>query len=104
MLKTSRNFELDQYLPGKRQPTQVRITPVKGKCILVSGHDLADLGEPLKQTEGKGINVYTHGEMLPCHAYPELKTYPHSSGNSSHPASRLLSRRRLGERVRTSVP
>ena len=47
----------------------------KGKAILVSGHDLKDLEEILKQTEGKGINVYTHGEMLPCHGYPELKKY-----------------------------
>ena len=58
---------------GHPEPTQVRITTLKGKCILVSGHDLKDLEELLKQTEGKGINVYTHGEMLPCNAYPELK-------------------------------
>ncbi len=55
--------------------------PVKGKAILVSGHDLKDLEELLKQTEGKGINVYTHGEMLPCHAYPGLKKYKHLVGN-----------------------
>jgi hydroxylamine reductase len=54
---------------------------VRGKCIAVSGHDLKDLGELLQQTEGKGINVYTHGEMLPCHAYPELKKYKHLVGN-----------------------
>jgi hydroxylamine reductase len=66
---------------GVPQPTQVRITPVRGKCILVSGHDLHDLAALLKQTEGKGINIYTHGEMLPCHAYPELKKYPHLVGN-----------------------
>jgi hydroxylamine reductase len=66
---------------GNPQPTQVRVTPVRGKCIAVSGHDLKDLGELLKQTEGKGINVYTHGEMLPCHAYPELKKYKHLVGN-----------------------
>jgi hydroxylamine reductase len=66
---------------GSPEPTPVRITPVKGKCIVVSGHDLKDLEELLKQTEGKGINVYTHGEMLPCHAYPELKKYPHLVGN-----------------------
>ncbi len=66
---------------GHPEPTQVRITPVKGKCILVSGHDLKDLDELLKQTEGKGINVYTHGEMLPCNAYPELKKYKHLVGN-----------------------
>ena len=66
---------------GHPGPHAVRITPVKGKCILVSGHDLKDLDELLKQTEGKGINVYTHGEMLPCHAYPELKKYKHLVGN-----------------------
>jgi len=66
---------------GHPEPTQVRITPIKGKCILVSGHDLKDLEELLKQTEGKGINVYTHGEMLPCNAYPGLKKYRHLVGN-----------------------
>ena len=66
---------------GHPEPTQVRVTPVKGKCILVSGHDLRDLEELLKQTEGKGINVYTHGEMLPCNAYPGLKKYKHLVGN-----------------------
>ena len=66
---------------GHPEPTQVRITPVRGKCIAVSGHDLKDLEELLKQTEGKGINVYTHGEMLPCHAYPGLKKYRHLVGN-----------------------
>ncbi len=66
---------------GHPEPTQVRVTPRKGKCILVSGHDLKDLGELLKQTEGKGIDIYTHGEMLPCHGYPELKKYPHLAGN-----------------------
>ena len=63
------------------EPTEVRIEPVKGKAILVSGHDLLDLEELLKQTRGKGINVYTHGEMLPAHAYPELKKYKHLVGN-----------------------
>jgi hydroxylamine reductase len=66
---------------GHPEPTAVRVTPVKGKAIVVSGHDLKDLEELLKQTEGKGINVYTHGEMLPCHAYPELKKYGHLVGN-----------------------
>jgi hydroxylamine reductase len=66
---------------GHPAPTQVRITPVKGKAILVSGHDLKDLETILKQTEDKGVNVYTHGEMLPCHAYPELKKYKHLVGN-----------------------
>ncbi|MDX9822439.1 MAG: hydroxylamine reductase [Syntrophales bacterium] len=66
---------------GNPVPTKVRITPVKGKAILVSGHDLKDLEELLKQTEGTGINIYTHGEMLPAHGYPELKKYPHLAGN-----------------------
>jgi len=66
---------------GHPEPTAVRITPVAGKCILVSGHDLKDLDALLQQTEGKGINVYTHGEMLPCNAYPGLKKYPHLVGN-----------------------
>jgi len=66
---------------GNPVPTEVRITPVKGKAILVSGHDLKDLEELLKQTEGKGINVYTHCEMLPAHGYPGLKKYTHLVGN-----------------------
>ena len=66
---------------GQPVPTPVRIEPVKGKAILISGHDLKDLEALLKQTEGKGINVYTHGEMLPTHGYPELKKYEHLVGN-----------------------
>jgi len=66
---------------GHPEPTVVRVTPKKGKAILVSGHDLKDLEELLKQTQGKGINVYTHGEMLPCLAYPGLKKYKHLAGN-----------------------
>ena len=66
---------------GTPEPTNVRTTAVKGKSILVSGHDLKELEEVLKQTEGKGINVYTHGEMLPCNAYPELKKYEQLVGN-----------------------
>jgi hydroxylamine reductase len=66
---------------GHPVPTPVRVTPVKGKCILVSGHDLRDLELILKQTEGKGINVYTHGEMLPTHGYPKLKAYKHLAGH-----------------------
>jgi len=66
---------------GHPEPTAVRVTPVKGKAILVSGHDLKDLADLLEQTAGKGINVYTHGEMLPCHGYPELKKHPHLVGN-----------------------
>jgi len=66
---------------GHPVPTQVRVEPLRGKAILVSGHDLKDLEELLKQTEGKGINIYTHGEMLPAHGYPELKKYAHLAGN-----------------------
>lgn len=66
---------------GNQQPTQVRVTPVAGKCLLVSGHDLHDLQQILEQTKDAGINVYTHGEMLPAHAYPKLKAYPHLVGN-----------------------
>lgn len=74
-------YEANSGTFGTPEPTPVRTTAVKGKCILVSGHDLGDLGELLRQTEGKGINVYTHGEMLPCHGYPELKKYSHLVGN-----------------------
>jgi len=66
---------------GNPVPTQVRIHPLKGKAILISGHDLLDLQELLKQTEGKGINIYTHGEMLPAHGYPVLKKFKHLAGN-----------------------
>lgn len=66
---------------GHPAPTAVNVKPIKGKCILVSGHDLHDLEKILQQTEGKGINVYTNGEMLPAHGYPELNKYPHLVGN-----------------------
>ncbi len=67
---------------GHPVPTKVPLGQKKGKAILVSGHDLKDLEEILKQSAGKGINVYTHGEMLPCHGYPELKQkYPHFFGH-----------------------
>jgi hydroxylamine reductase len=66
---------------GNPEPTPVRVDPVKGKAILVSGHDLKDLEELLKQTDGKGINIYTHSEMLPGHGYPGLKKYKHLVGN-----------------------
>ena len=66
---------------GHPVPTSVPLGAKAGKAILVSGHDLKDLEEVLKQTEGKGIYVYTHGEMLPCHGYPELKKYPHFYGH-----------------------
>ncbi len=66
---------------GHPTPTPVNLGTRKGKAILVSGHDLLDLEELLKQTEGKGIFIYTHGEMLPAHGYPGLKKYPHLAGN-----------------------
>lgn len=66
---------------GHPEPTLVRVTPVPGKCILVSGHDMMDLKLILEQTAGTGINVYTHGEMLPALAYPFFKQYPHLVGN-----------------------
>ncbi len=66
---------------GHPVPTRVPLGAKKGKAILVSGHDLKDLEELLKQTEGKGINVYTHGEMLPAHGYPELKKHQHLFGH-----------------------
>ncbi len=66
---------------GHPVPTSVPLGTKKGKAILVSGHDLKDMYELLKQTEGKGINIYTHGEMLPTHAYPELKKFSHFFGH-----------------------
>jgi hydroxylamine reductase len=66
---------------GHPVPTAVSLGAKKGKAILVSGHDLKDLEELLKQTEGKGINIYTHGEMLPAHGYPGLKKYGHLAGH-----------------------
>ncbi len=66
---------------GHPVPTKVQLGTKAGKAILVSGHDLLMLEELLKQTEGKGINIYTHGEMLPAHGYPGLKKYPHLVGN-----------------------
>jgi hydroxylamine reductase len=66
---------------GHPVPTSVPLGAKKGKAILVSGHDLKDLEDILQQTQGKGIYVYTHGEMLPCHGYPELKKYDHFYGH-----------------------
>jgi len=66
---------------GHPTPTEVPLGAKAGKAILITGHDLRDLELLLKQTEGKGINIYTHGEMLPCHGYPELKKYSHFYGH-----------------------
>ena len=66
---------------GHPVPTSVPLGSKKGKAIVVSGHDLRDLELLLKQTEGKGINIYTHGEMLPTHGYPDLKKYSHFYGH-----------------------
>ncbi|HHQ4482244.1 TPA: hydroxylamine reductase [Aeromonas veronii] len=66
---------------GHPEPTRVRVTPIPGKCILVSGHDMMDLKLILEQTRGTDIHVYTHGEMLPALAYPFFKQYPHLVGN-----------------------
>ena len=66
---------------GNPEPTEVYCGKKKGPFIIVSGHDLKDLRQLLEQTEGKGINIYTHGEMLPAHGYPELKKFKHLVGN-----------------------
>lgn len=66
---------------GTPAPTPVRVTPRAGKAILVSGHDLRDLHAILVATEGTGIDVYTHGELLPAHSYPQLKAFSHLAGN-----------------------
>ncbi len=66
---------------GHPVPTSVPLAPIAGKAILITGHDLKDLHDLLVQTQGTGINVYTHGEMLPAHGYPELKKFPHLVGH-----------------------
>ena len=66
---------------GNPTPTKVSLAIKKGPAIVVSGHDLLDLEQLLKQTEGKGINIYTHGEMLPAHGYPGLNKYSHLAGH-----------------------
>ena len=66
---------------GHPVPTEVSLKVERGPFIVISGHDLRDLRLLLEQTDGKGINIYTHGEMLPAHAYPELKKYSHLKGN-----------------------
>ena len=66
---------------GTPEPTTIPLTVEKGPFIVITGHDLHDLKLLLEQTEGKGINIYTHGEMLPAHGYPELRKYSHLKGN-----------------------
>ena len=66
---------------GMPEPTKVSLKIEKGPFIVITGHDLKDIKLLLEQTKDKGINIYTHGEMLPAHAYPELKKYPHLKGN-----------------------
>ena len=66
---------------GMPAPATVPLTVEKGPFIVITGHDLHDLKLLLEQAEGKGVNIYTHGEMLPAHGYPELKKYPHLKGN-----------------------
>jgi hydroxylamine reductase len=66
---------------GHPEPSPVSLGHKAGKAILITGHDIKDLEDLLKQTDGKGINIYTHGEMLPCHTYPELKKYSHLAGH-----------------------
>ena len=65
---------------GDPVPVTVPLTVEKGPFIVVTGHDLSDIKQLLEQTKDTGINIYTHGEMLPAHAYPELKKYPHLKG------------------------
>ena len=78
-MKLLKKAHTDTY--GEPEPTEVRTGTVKGHGILVTGHSLKALEELLKQTEGTGINIYTHSEMLPAHGYPGLKRYSHLAGN-----------------------
>lgn len=73
--------EANTTIYNNPQPKKVNVHVKKGPFIVVSGHDLKDLEMLLKQTEGKGINIYTHGEMIPCHGYPKLNKYTHLAGN-----------------------
>ena len=66
---------------GHPEPVSVSLTVEKGPFIVITGHDLYDLRLLLEQTESTGVNIYTHGEMLPAHGYPALKKYPHLKGN-----------------------
>jgi hydroxylamine reductase len=78
-MRLLKRAHVDKY--GEPEPTPVRTGAVKGRGIIVTGHSLRALEELLKQTEGTGINVYTHSEMLPAHGYPKLKKYGHLVGN-----------------------
>lgn len=73
--------EANTAIYGNPAPHKVNVRIRKGPLIVVSGHDLKDLEMLLKQSEGMGVNIYTHGEMLPCHGYEGLKKYPHLAGN-----------------------
>jgi len=73
--------EANTSVYGHPTPTSVTMNVEKGPFIVITGHDLLDLKQLLEQTSGKGINIYTHGEMLPAHSYPELKKYSHLKGN-----------------------
>lgn len=78
-MRLLKRAHVDTY--GEPEPTPVRTGTIKGRGIIVTGHSLKALEELLKQTEGTGINVYTHSEMLPAHGYPRLKRYEHLVGN-----------------------
>ena len=89
---------------GHPEPSQVCITPTCGKAILISGHDLHDLEDLLLQTQGTGIKVWTHGEMLPAHGYPGLKRFEHLAGeriwmNAHHNRFDLLGGRHVSAQV-----
>ncbi|MCL2687156.1 MAG: hydroxylamine reductase [Methanobrevibacter sp.] len=83
VMKMLKDAHISNY--GEPVPAVVEVGAKKGPGIIVTGHDLKALEELLKQTEGKGINVYTHSEMLPAHGYPELKKYEHLAGQLGGP-------------------
>tara|TARA_R110002050_G_scaffold81250_10_gene173686 strand:+ start:977 stop:1303 length:327 start_codon:yes stop_codon:yes gene_type:complete len=70
---------------GHQEPTKVTCVPRPGKAILISGHDIKDTYDLLRACEGKGVDVYTHGELLPAHAYPKLKTFKCFAGHFGGP-------------------
>lgn len=83
VMRMLKEAHIENY--GEPTPTEVQVGSQKGPGILVTGHDLKSLEELLKQTEGKGINIYTHSEMLPAHGYPELRKYKHLKGQLGGP-------------------